>query len=66
MAQVPARFEDLRNAAATAPLVVYCHLGQRSMTVASWLARRGILNVFNLEGGIDDWSESVDLTLPRY
>ncbi len=66
MAQVPARFDDLRAAAEAAPLVVYCHLGMRSMTVASWLARRGVRAVHNLEGGIDAWSERVDPGVPRY
>ena len=36
------------------------------MTVASWLARRGLQDVHNLEGGIDAWSVAVDPNLPRY
>ena len=66
MAQVPALFDDLRAAASTALLVVYCHHGMRSMTVAGWLARRGVEAVHNLEGGIDAWSERVDPSVPRY
>ncbi len=66
MGQVPARLDELRAAAEAAPLVVYCHLGMRSMTVASWLVKRGLQDVHNLEGGIDTWSEAVDPNLPRY
>ncbi|MBV8230429.1 MAG: rhodanese [Planctomycetaceae bacterium] len=66
MAQVPAQLDVLRAAASAAPLVVYCHHGMRSMTVAGWLARRGVEAVCNLEGGIDAWSERVDPGIPRY
>jgi rhodanese-related sulfurtransferase len=66
MAHVPAQLNALRAAASAAPLVVYCHHGMRSMTVAGWLARRGVEVVFNLEGGIDAWSERVDPGVPRY
>ena len=66
MAQVPARFDDLRAAAESAPMVVYCHRGIRSMTVADWLTCRGVRDVHNLEGGIDAWSALVDPGLARY
>ena len=66
MGQVPGRLDELRAEVGTAPLVVYCHLGMRSMTVASWLVKRGLQDVHNLEGGIDAWSEAVDPELPRY
>lgn len=66
MGQVPARLEELRAEVGQSPLVVYCHLGVRSMTVASWLVKRGLPDVHNLEGGIDAWTVSVDPDLPRY
>ena len=66
MGQVPARLEELRAEVGSTPLVVYCHLGMRSMTVASWLVKRGLPDVHNLEGGIDAWSVAVDPDLPRY
>jgi rhodanese-related sulfurtransferase len=66
MAQIPTRIDDLQSAAESAPLIVYCHLGVRSMTVASWLAGRGVRNAQNLEGGIDAWSRAVDPAVPRY
>ncbi|MBX6311887.1 MAG: sulfurtransferase [Isosphaeraceae bacterium] len=66
MGQVPARLDEIRRAVATAPLVVYCHLGQRSLWVARWLAAQGVAGIHNLSGGIDAWSEQVDPTMPRY
>lgn len=63
---VPARLDDVRSAGVDRTLVVYCHHGVRSRMVAEWLAAQGIADVVNLEGGIDDWSESVDAAVPRY
>lgn len=65
MAELPARLDAIRAASGSAPLVVYCHHGFRSMNAARWLASRGLVNVQNLEGGIDAWSE-IDPTVLRY
>src|SRR4051812_13595772 len=56
MHDVSERIEDVRSAAGSDPLVVYCHHGVRSMSVATWLARQGLAGVSNLTGGIDAWS----------
>lgn len=64
--EVPARLEEIRAAASTAPLVVYCHHGVRSMTACTWLAQQGIGPVYNLQGGIDAWSVRVDPSVRRY
>jgi rhodanese-related sulfurtransferase len=66
MAQVPDRLDAIRAAAAGATLVVYCHHGVRSQMVADWLTAQGISGVANLDGGIDDWSRTVDPVVPRY
>ena len=66
MNQIPARLDDLRAAASGVPLVVYCHHGVRSLMVARWLAANGVVDVQNLDGGIDAWSLGVDPRLPRY
>lgn len=47
-------------------LIIFCHHGGRSMQVAMALAQRGHANLTNMTGGIDEWSETVDPTLPRY
>ena len=49
-----------------AALVFMCHKGGRSRAAAESFRRKGYSRVYNLEGGIDAWSEEVDQTLPRY
>ncbi len=64
--EIPARLDEIDEAARLGPLIVYCHHGQRSMVAATWLARRGFSDVANLDGGIDAWRLAVDPTLRRY
>lgn len=66
LGEVSERFEEIREAAGGRSLVVYCHHGQRSMVAATWLARRGLGDVLNLDGGIDAWSKRVDPAVRRY
>jgi monothiol glutaredoxin len=47
-------------------LVFHCHHGQRSQAAAEHFATLGFTNVYNLEGGIDAWSQHVDPSVPRY
>jgi len=47
-------------------LVFVCHHGVRSRQAAEHFVRKGFRSVFNLEGGIDAWSVTVDPTVPRY
>lgn len=48
------------------PIVVYCHLGQRSLLAAQWLRSRGFSTATSMAGGIDAWATMVDESLPRY
>lgn len=63
MAQVPAREDELPQ---DRPIVVFCHLGGRSRRVAQFLAGRGFKEVYNLDGGIEAWSRTVDPSVQRY
>jgi len=47
-------------------IVVMCHHGVRSANVCMYLANNGFEKVYNLEGGIDFWSTTVDGNVPRY
>ena len=47
-------------------IVVLCHHGIRSAQAQSFLLDKGFLDVFNLEGGIDQWSLKIDQNIPRY
>ena len=49
-----------------AHIVVLCHHGQRSLSVALWLRNQGCERAQSLAGGIDAWSRSIDPTIPRY
>lgn len=48
------------------PLYFVCHHGGRSQAAAESFLRQGWKNVYNVEGGIDAWSQQVDPSVPRY
>lgn len=48
------------------PVVFMCHHGMRSRTAAERALKDGFKNVYNLEGGIDAWSQTVDPKVSRY
>lgn len=47
-------------------IVIHCHHGGRSMQVTQALRNNGFSQVQNMAGGIDQWSEQVDPSVPRY
>jgi len=66
LGEIPTRVDQIADLARGRSLVVYCHHGQRSMVAATWLARQGVANIHNLDGGIDAWSIRVDRSVRRY
>jgi monothiol glutaredoxin len=48
------------------PIVFQCHHGVRSQGAAEYFRRQGFRNLYNLQGGIDEWSLLVDPSVPRY
>lgn len=48
------------------PMVIYCHHGMRSLHATRWLRQQGRQNVFSLSGGIQRWSDEIDLQMPTY
>jgi rhodanese-related sulfurtransferase len=52
--------EALDQIAKDKPVVIMCHLGQRSAQVADWMETQGYDNVYSLAGGIDGWARDVD------
>jgi rhodanese-related sulfurtransferase len=64
MGDIPARFSQELDP--EEHIVVYCHLGVRSMNVTAWLRQQGFENVQSLRGGIDRWSRVVDPKVPLY
>ncbi len=47
-------------------IIVHCHHGGRSMHVCQALRSRGFEQVQSMAGGIDQWSQQIDPTVPRY
>ena len=47
--------------------VILCHRGIRSYNFAQWLIdNKLVMEVWNLEEGIDGWSIHIDSSIPRY
>lgn len=63
MGQIPQRLDELDPAQ---PILCICHHGVRSAQVVAFLERAGFESVYNLAGGIDAWSASIDPAVPRY
>jgi rhodanese-related sulfurtransferase len=64
MAEIPARaFNELDE---DTPILVMCHHGARSLSVAAWLRNQGFAQAQSVAGGIDAWSRSIDPSVPSY
>jgi len=63
LAEIGERTEELQH---EQPIVVHCHSGKRSAQAVRLLQQRGFSNVYNLEGGIDAWSDQIDPSVPKY
>jgi monothiol glutaredoxin len=48
------------------PIVFHCHHGGRSQAAAEHYLGAGFQKVYNVRGGIDAWSLTVDPKVPRY
>jgi adenylyltransferase/sulfurtransferase len=63
LGEITERLDELRR---EKPIVVHCHSGMRSAQAVQLLQERGFANVYNLEGGIDAWSDQIDPNVPKY
>ncbi|MCS6829809.1 MAG: molybdopterin-synthase adenylyltransferase MoeB [bacterium] len=63
MNTVPARMHELDSAQ---EMVVYCRSGRRSAHIVAFLKAAGFRKVKNLQGGILQWSDEVDPSVPKY
>ena len=63
MGDVPARAQELDP---DGRIVVICHHGVRSLSVAHWLRNQGFEQAQSLQGGIDRWSRDIDPAVLRY
>jgi len=62
---IPSRLSEIPR---DRDVVIYCRIGSRSAAVARLLVESGWseMGVFNLSGGIHEWSNTVDSDLPKY
>ena len=63
IAELAARLEELDR---EQWIVVYCHIGDRSVDACLALWDAGFRKVHSLTGGIDLWSEVIDPEIPKY
>ncbi|HSN98084.1 MAG TPA: Grx4 family monothiol glutaredoxin [Candidatus Nanopelagicales bacterium] len=62
----PATLAEIEALPKDTPLVFHCHHGGRSQAAAERFLGQGFTKVYNLAGGIDAWSVTVDRSVPRY
>ena len=65
MNEIPGRL-DLLEPHRAGRIVVHCHHGGRSLTIARWLRARGFPGAQSMAGGIEAWSVEIDPATPRY
>ena len=58
--------QNLQKLQHSLPIVTICHYGYRSQQAAFILKEHGFIQVVNLKGGIDAWSQHIDPTVKRY
>jgi rhodanese-related sulfurtransferase len=63
LGELPQRLAELPKDRA---LVMHCHHGGRSSRATAYLIQQGFKNVYNLSGGIHDWSTHIDPIVPTY
>ena len=63
LGEVPQRYQEVPK---DREVVVHCKMGGRSARAAAFLRQQGFTNVKNLKGGILDWSDKVDPSVPKY
>jgi adenylyltransferase/sulfurtransferase len=63
LGEITERLDELNG---EQPIVVHCHTGMRSAQAVQLLQQSGFTKVYNLEGGIDAWSDQIDSNVPKY
>ncbi len=65
LGQVGARLNEVKDLAAGREILVHCKMGGRSAKAVALLKENGI-DAKNVKGGILDWIDKVDPSLPKY
>ena len=48
------------------PLILVCHNGIRSRHIGEELIKNCFDNLINLKGGVDQWADDIDVSMPKY
>ncbi len=48
------------------PIILVCHNGRRSRQIGEELIKKGFDNLINLKGGVDQWADDIDKSMPKY
>ncbi|MFN7290015.1 MAG: rhodanese-like domain-containing protein [Pirellula sp.] len=65
MSSWPPSEEQMQNLSGKT-VVIHCHHGGRSLRVANWFRSNGHPEALSMAGGIDEWSHSIDPSVPTY
>jgi len=63
LGELPSRMSELDSAD---EIVLQCKTGMRSARALKLLQEAGFAKLWNMEGGIISWSETVDASVPKY
>jgi len=63
LGEVPQRVNEIPR---DKEIIVHCKMGGRSAKAATFLRQQGFTRVKNLKGGILDWSDKIDPSVPKY
>jgi adenylyltransferase/sulfurtransferase len=63
LGEVPQRYQEIPR---DKEIIVQCKMGGRSAKAAAFLRQQGFKSVKNLKGGILDWSDKIDPSVPKY
>ncbi len=63
LGELPSRMSELDSAD---EIVIHCKTGMRSARALKLLQEAGFGKLWNVEGGIHAWADSVDSTVPKY
>jgi adenylyltransferase/sulfurtransferase len=63
LGEVPRRLDEIPR---DKEIIVHCKMGARSARAAQFLRQHGYQRVKNLKGGILDWSDKIDPSVPKY
>ncbi len=63
LGEIPRRYQEIPR---DKEIIVHCKMGGRSAKAAAYLRQQGFTRVKNLKGGILDWSDKIDPSVPKY